>query len=116
MKKIAIMITAAMSMKNQTASHAKALGNTAARAVRRVVRTIKGLWNTHKEQMETSDLYRALIIAITAALARQVNVHRLVLAIISALMNAYTAARDLQNPDRRLRGPFEDPDDGWSYA
>jgi hypothetical protein len=94
----------------------------AARHVRQaagaVIGLLKGLWLTHGELMESNALYRALVSAAAAAFARQIDLHRLVMAIVSALLTAYAAARrkHTDEPEEQYGHGWDDDPDGWSFT
>ena len=78
-------------------------------------RALKAVWAAHERLMDTNELYRAVVTAVASALARQTSLHRLVLAIVSAVMAAYVKARrrSTAGADIPYRG---DEPDGSSFA
>ena len=100
-------------MRRAIAGVIRATTTSVANVLRNASQSVKGLWRSHEQLMQTSDLYRAIVIAATAALAGQASLHRLVLAVISALMNAWAAARGHVQYTRMPQRYDNEVDDPW---
>jgi hypothetical protein len=69
-------------------------------------------WTAHEQGMETRPIYRAVVSAITAVIARQMNLRRLVLAILTAIINAAGRTRTRQP---QVQAHYNADGDVWPY-
>lgn len=70
-------------------------------------------WIQHDERMQSNPIYRTVVSALAAVLARQMNLRRLLLAILTAIINAAGRSKTRQ---ARVRPSYYDVDaDIWPY-
>src|SRR4051812_29232858 len=69
-------------------------------------------WAQHDERMQSNPIYRTVVSALAAVVARQINLRRLVLAILTAVINAAGRSRTDQ---AHLRPTYDADADIWPY-
>lgn len=103
--------------------HLPTLGRIAGNCLREHLQTLATtattLWASHAQRMDSNGLYRAVVASLAGLIARQFDLERVILAVVTALIRQHT--RPPTPPPPRYRydgyGGYEGDDlDGWADA